>query len=117
MHDRLFAPADAIEAVDSEGIAAVIASIDHCGKTANTGSDWRCAASTTSTVMDSGGSTLGNTGNGKRHFVVIDTRMTFGDAQTYCRQHHDDLASIHSAEQNLLVKQKCQVLTHSPPSD
>ena len=60
----------AVEGVDSEGIAAVIGSIMHCGRQTNTDTNWRCAASTTSTAMDSGGSTLGNSLSVTRLFAL-----------------------------------------------
>jgi hypothetical protein len=130
----------AIEAVDSEGVAAVIANFVHCGEGTHTDENWRCAATTRATISDHGGGHLGgstcdssrvgehsldenqNLGNQQgssmnsqgsgcsspRSFMVVDQRMSYADGRDYCRLHYDDLASLHSAEDQQLAKQKCQ---------
>ncbi|KAK7159752.1 hypothetical protein R3I94_005935 [Phoxinus phoxinus] len=41
--------------------------------------------------------------NDSTGFIITETAMTWRDAQSYCRQHHTDLASISSAEQQNLI--------------
>ncbi|KAL1280950.1 hypothetical protein QQF64_015550 [Cirrhinus molitorella] len=41
--------------------------------------------------------------NDSTGFIITETAMTWRDAQSYCRQHHADLASISSAEQQNLL--------------
>uniref|UniRef100_A0A671L861 C-type lectin domain-containing protein n=1 Tax=Sinocyclocheilus anshuiensis TaxID=1608454 RepID=A0A671L861_9TELE len=39
-------------------------------------------------------------------FIINKTAMTWRDAQSYCRQHHTDLASISSPEQQNLISKE-----------
>ncbi|KAK2900518.1 hypothetical protein Q8A67_008633 [Cirrhinus molitorella] len=41
--------------------------------------------------------------NDSTGFIITETAMTWRDAQSYCRQHHTDLASISSPEQQNLL--------------
>ncbi|XP_067309543.1 macrophage mannose receptor 1-like [Pseudorasbora parva] len=41
--------------------------------------------------------------NDSSGFIITETAMTWRDAQSYCRQHHTDLESITSAEQQNLI--------------
>lgn len=38
-------------------------------------------------------------------YVFIDTQMTWPDAQSYCRQHHTDLASVTDTSENHKIQQ------------
>ncbi|CAH0373266.1 unnamed protein product [Pelagomonas calceolata] len=42
-------------------------------------------------------------------FVYVDQEMSWTDAREYCRTHHHDLASIHSASENAEVAALCPV--------
>ncbi|XP_053086714.1 putative C-type lectin domain family 20 member A [Pangasianodon hypophthalmus] len=42
---------------------------------------------------------------GSSRYILISTSMTFHDAQSYCRQHHTDLASVINEEENVIIKQ------------
>ena len=42
-------------------------------------------------------------------FVHVDQEMSWTDAREYCRTHHHDLASIHSASENAEVAALCPV--------
>eukprot|EP01050_Picozoa_sp_SAG11_P026903 SAG11_NODE_6613_length_1279_cov_1.140678_1_plen_395_part_01 len=86
----------AIEAVDSEGVAAVMADVSHCGFTTRTSDDWKCT-----TAGCTPGATTGTVGCSEvagRAYHVLDTPMTWSDARQACRQQfpNGDLASIHS---------------------
>ncbi|KAK9980154.1 hypothetical protein ABG768_013537, partial [Culter alburnus] len=47
--------------------------------------------------------------NDSSGFIIITTAMTWRDAQSYCRQHHTDLASISSAEQQNLIRNQASL--------
>jgi hypothetical protein len=71
-----------------------------------TGDSWRCAPLTSMTTSDHGGLTLD--GSGDREFVVGPTPMDFNSARAYCQSIHDDLASIHSEEEQLKAYTACR---------
>jgi hypothetical protein len=85
----------AIEAVDSEGVAAVMAEIEHCGNTIHTSDQWKC-------------SPVSAVGLGAdRSFKVIDKKMSWTQANTYCRTHYAGLASIHSLGDEKRARDAC----------
>eukprot|EP01048_Picozoa_sp_COSAG05_P023669 COSAG05_NODE_5222_length_1232_cov_1.182701_2_plen_278_part_01 len=88
----------AIEAVDSEGVASVMAQITHCGSTIYTGTQWKCQAA----------NPFGY--GADRQYIAIDTPMNWDEANTYCTQNYAGLASIHSMEQQLLANAECAKL-------
>ncbi|XP_048019665.1 macrophage mannose receptor 1-like [Megalobrama amblycephala] len=47
--------------------------------------------------------------NDSSGFIIITTAMAWRDAQSYCRQHHTDLASISSAEQQNLIRNQASL--------
>ncbi|XP_051729869.1 macrophage mannose receptor 1-like [Ctenopharyngodon idella] len=47
--------------------------------------------------------------NDSSGFIITETAMTWRDAQSYCRQHHTDLASISSAEQQNLISNQASL--------
>ncbi|XP_056599251.1 uncharacterized protein LOC130417612 isoform X3 [Triplophysa dalaica] len=47
--------------------------------------------------------------NGTAGFIFINMTLTWRDAQNYCRQHHTDLASVSSPEQQRLINDKSSV--------
>ncbi|XDV28072.1 hypothetical protein PO909_031468 [Leuciscus waleckii] len=47
--------------------------------------------------------------NDSNGFIITETAMTGRDAQSYCRQHHTDLASISSAEQQNLISDQASL--------
>lgn len=106
----------AIEAVDSEGVAAVIAEADHCGFTTNTGTEWKCAVAGCTPGAATG--TIGCSEVDTRAFHVLDTAMGWAEARQACRQQFPggDLASIHNAEQQAQAADICraQVEQHLP---
>ncbi|MCI4394808.1 hypothetical protein PGIGA_G00172970 [Pangasianodon gigas] len=46
--------------------------------------------------------TVRNTGSSR--YIPISTSMAFHDAQSYCRQHHTDLASVRDVEEKSIIK-------------
>lgn len=88
----------AIEAVDSEGVAALLAEIDHCGSSITTSTQWKCSPVTPFAL------------GAERTFHAVDTPMNWDQANQYCTQHYSGLASIHSAEEQDLAKQACGAL-------
>ena len=46
--------------------------------------------------------------NAEPRYVRVDEEMGFADAQSYCREHFHDLASIHNAHENGLALLACQ---------
>eukprot|EP01046_Picozoa_sp_COSAG06_P007073 COSAG06_NODE_340_length_17187_cov_578.135475_1_plen_764_part_00 len=42
------------------------------------------------------------------NFVGVDLEMEWPDAREYCRAHYHDLASIHSAQENVLAVKECE---------
>ena len=106
----------AIEAVDSEGVAAMLAEVSHCGFTTNTGTEWKCAVAGCTPGAATG--TIGCSEVDTRTYHVLDTAMTWTAARQACRQQFPggDLASIHSAEQQNQAADVCrqQVEQHLP---
>ena len=100
----------AIHALDSEGIAAVIGDFTHCGQTVVTDDSWRCAPITSMTASDHGGMHLD--GSSDKQFIAGPVAMDWIQARQFCQQNYDDLASIHSAEQQELAWQACQESGH-----
>ena len=100
----------AIHALDSEGIAAVIGDFTHCGQTIVTGDQWRCAPITSMTASDHGGMHLD--GSSDKQYIAGPVAMDYIQARQYCQQNYDDLASIHSAEEQSLAWQACQDAGH-----
>ena len=98
----------AIHAVDSGGIAAVIASFQHCGRAISTSDRWKCAPVTSITTSEKAS---------QRRFIVGPTPMPHSQAKEYCRQKYDDLASIHNAEENRRVMLECRKKVGKLPKD
>ena len=98
----------AIEAVDSEGVAAVIAEVSHCGFTTNTGTEWKCAVAGCTPGASTG--TIGCSEVNTRTYHVLDTAMGWAEARQACRQRFPggDLASIHNLEQQNLAADICR---------
>ena len=85
----------AVEGVDSEGIAAMIVDITHCGKKIYSGDQWKCSPFTAASQ------------GADRTFHAIDQPMNWDAAQAYCKDHYSDLASIHNEEEQALARQAC----------
>eukprot|EP01051_Picozoa_sp_SAG22_P017074 SAG22_NODE_2551_length_2454_cov_1.402548_2_plen_345_part_00 len=85
----------AVEGVDSEGIAAMIIDITHCGKKIYSGEQWKCSPYTAAAR------------GADRTFHAVDTPMNWDAAQAYCKTHYSDLASIHNAEEQELARTAC----------
>ena len=88
----------AIEAVDSEGVAALLAEVTHCGNTIYTTSQWKCSPVTPFAL------------GADRTFHAVDTPMNWDEANQYCTQNFGGLASIHNAEEQDLARQACSAL-------
>ena len=88
----------AVEAVDSEGTAALLVQIEHCGSDIYSGTQWKCSPVTPYAM------------GADREFVVVDTPMNWDQANQYCTQHYSGLASIHNAEEQLQAKTACAAL-------
>ncbi len=88
----------AIEAVDSEGVAALLAEIDHCGSSIVSSTQWKCSPVTPFAL------------GAERTFHAVDTPMNWDQANQYCTQNFGGLASIHSAEEQDLARQACGAL-------
>ena len=88
----------AIEAVDSEGVAALLAEITHCGSTIYTGTQWKCSPVSPFAL------------GAERTFHAVETPMTWTEANQYCTQNFGGLASIHNAEEQDLARQACGAL-------
>ena len=93
---------------DSEGVAAVIAEVEHCGFTTNTGTEWKCAVAGCTPGASTG--TIGCSEVNTRTYHVLDTAMGWAEARQACRQAFPggDLASIHNAEQQNLATDVCR---------
>ena len=85
----------AVEGVDSEGIAAMILSIDHCGKLIVSNDQWKCSPFTAAST------------GADRTFTAVPEAMDWDVAQQYCKTHFSDLASIHNAEEQELARTAC----------
>ena len=98
----------AIEAVDSEGIAAVLAEATHCGFETTTGTDWKCAVAGCTPGAVTG--TIGCSEVNTRTYHVIQELMSWQEAQQRCRQEFPGggLASIHNQEQQNLAAAECR---------
>ena len=98
----------AIEAVDSEGVAAVLAEINHCGFTTSTGTEWKCAVGGCTPGAVTG--TVGCSEVGSRTYEVIMEQMPWDQARAACRQRYPngDLASIHSQLQQDQATEACR---------
>jgi hypothetical protein len=108
-HDSCQTPtAFAVEAVDSEGVAAVIAEVSHCGFSTKTGPDWKCAVAGCTPGAATG--TKGCSEVNSRTYSVIPTQMSWDEARQACRQRfpNGDLASIHTANQQALAAAACK---------
>jgi hypothetical protein len=88
----------AIEAVDSEGVAAVIASTRHCGSNIVTNDQWKCSPVSPFAL------------GAERSFYAVDTPMDWNQANQYCIQNAAGLASIHNAEEQQLAREACGAL-------
>ena len=88
----------AIEGVDSEGTAGILAQIDHCGSTFYSSTQWKCSPVTPMAM------------GAARTFKVVEEPMTWDQANQYCTQRFAGLASIHSAEEQDLAKKECASL-------
>ena len=88
----------AVEAVDSEGVAALIASTRHCGTNIATNDQWKCSPVTPFAL------------GADRTFHAVDTSMTWEEANRYCTQNFGGLASIHNAEEQQLARDACGAL-------
>jgi hypothetical protein len=44
---------------------------------------------------------------GDFQFIGVDLQMEWPEAREYCRTHYNDLASIHTADENALVTREC----------
>ena len=98
----------AIEAVDSEGVAAVLAEATHCGYTTQTGTDWKCAVAGCTPGAVTG--TVGCSEVDTRTYHVIQELMSWQEAQQRCRQEFPGggLASIHNQAQQDLAAAECR---------
>ena len=105
----------AIHALDSEGIAAVIGDFTHCGRSVVTSDAWKCAPITSMTASDHGGMHLD--GSSDKQYVVGPVAMDWNAARAYCQQNYDDLASIHSPEEQNLAVQACADAVGDMPDD
>jgi hypothetical protein len=88
----------AVEAVDSEGVAAMIASTRHCGTNIVTNDQWKCSPVSPMAL------------GADRVFHAIDTPMDWNQANQYCTQNYAGLASIHNAEEQQLAREACGAL-------
>ena len=88
----------AIEAVDSEGVAAILASTRHCGSNIVTSDQWKCSPVTPFAL------------GADRTFHAVETPMSWDQANQYCTQNFGGLASIHSAEEQQLAREACGAL-------
>ncbi|XP_030280167.1 macrophage mannose receptor 1-like [Sparus aurata] len=70
----------------------------HCTQMYSDGrwNDWDCEFRRTSICMDVRGLNV--------TFVLIETLMTWTEAQSYCREHHTDLASVRNTAENQKIK-------------
>jgi hypothetical protein len=92
--------------VDSEGTAALLAEIDHCGATHNSGTDWKCAVHGCTPDTTYGGCA----GVNSRTFHVIETAMDWNAALQACKIQFPggSLASVHTADQQKLAEDACK---------
>ena len=178
----------AIEGVDSEGVAAILAEIEHCGTTTRTSDSWKCGVPSatraqmrpTTGVDDMLGCNDGTTcmatgpyanadcrdspnacwgccaehggrsqcppnwplmcagghagvedwdeeilicndscesfgGMRDRSFIAVPQELPWLEARAYCQLHHTDLASIHTAEEQILAANECRKIVHNNP--
>ncbi|KAM6982028.1 uncharacterized protein LKV04_012727 [Tautogolabrus adspersus] len=82
----------------SSGLPDNVASGEHCTTMSSDGlwNDFRCTDNLKSVCCDVTGPNV--------TFVLISTDMSWTEAQSYCREHHTDLASVRNMAENQEIK-------------